>query len=249
MESASGYFAYNWFYNNPSSGVVIPGYSGYPTFSIQEVERNVKVQVLTNNLPPNSDFTVRMGAYGSKGVGGIEVGSFHSGPTAAQTLESSIPAALAGSYQIAIRMEATNGYFAYNWFYNNSTTGVAVPVATAVPAATIVPGETPVPLPAYGGYPTFNVKSVARDTNVTIMTNNLPPSTTFTVRMGAYGTKALGGVEVATFDSGAGGAQTLEFSLPAAMAGAYQIAIRMDGSGGAFPGYYAYNWFYNNTTN
>ena len=73
-----GYFAYNWFYNT-ASGVtpppVLPGYSGYPTFSIRAVVRDGSVTVAIKNLPPNQTFTVRMGAYGTYVKGGIEVAS------------------------------------------------------------------------------------------------------------------------------------------------------------------------------
>jgi hypothetical protein len=97
-----------------------------------------------------------------------------------------IPAGLAGSTRIAIRLESPQGFFAYNWFWNN-TTGVVTPVP---PTATITPGGptlTPT-APPYVGIPTFNIQSVVANTSVTILTNNFPPNQTFTVRMGAYGT-------------------------------------------------------------
>jgi len=58
------------------------------------------------------------------------------------------------------------------------------------------------------------------------------------------GTRGVGGVQVATVDSGAGGTLDLTFNIPDYLKGQYQIAIRMQSP---TSGYYAFNWFYNNT--
>jgi hypothetical protein len=106
---------------------------------------------------------------------------------------------------------------------------MAVPaVSTLVHAATI---------------PTFSIVAVVTDTSVTIRTNNFPANQLFTVRMGAYGTQAVGGIVVGTTNSGAGGSFEETYAIPASLAGSYRIAIRMDSPGG----YFAYNWFYNAT--
>ena len=63
--------------------------------------------------------------------------------------------------------------------------------------------------------------------------------------MGKIGTKAVGGVVVATTNSGTGGSFTATYNIPDLLKGLSQIAIRMDASGGLF----AFNWFWNNTTN
>ena len=62
--------------------------------------------------------------------------------------------------------------------------------------------------------------------------------------MGAHGTYAVGGVVVDTVTTDGGGTITDTFSVPAALAGSTRIAIRLQSS---TTGYYAYNWFYNNT--
>jgi hypothetical protein len=256
MDSPSGYFAYNWFYNNttgvvtPVPPTVTPGgptltpttppYTGIPTFSIQAVVRDVSVTILTNNFPPNQNFTVRMGPYGTAGIGGTVVGTTNSGAGGSFVETYAIPASLAGSSRIAIRLESPQGYFAYNWFWNN-TTGVVTPVPpTPTPGG---PTLTPTPLP-YVGIPTFNIQSVVQDTTVTILTNNFPPNQTFTVRMGAYGTQGVGGTVVATTNSGAGGSFVESYPIPASLAGSTRIAIRLESP----QGFYAYNWFWNNTT-
>ena len=65
--------------------------------------------------------------------------------------------------------------------------------------------------------------------------------------MGYYGTQGMGGIKVIWLDSIGGGNQTHTFTIPEAMKGQYKIAIRLQSKTGS--GYYAYNWFYNNTTN
>jgi len=242
----SGYFAYNWFNNsttgsstppaNPTTAPSPSGYSGFPTFSIESVVTSKSVTIKTSNLPPNDAFTVTMGKIGTKGIDGEEVATTNSGSGGAQTFTYNIPASLAGISQIAIRMQSpTSGYFAYNWFYNTTATATTSPQ----------PSPTATPAPAgYSGFPTFSIESVVKDKSVTIKTDNLPPNDTFAVTMGEMGTKGVDGIEVAATNSGAGGAQTFTYSIPASLAGSSQIAIRMESPN---TGYFAYNWFWNTT--
>jgi len=65
---------------------------------------------------------VRMGYYGSLGIGGKVITTIDSGSGGSFSATYDIPSSLYGSDRIAIRLETSNGYFnAYNWFYNNST--------------------------------------------------------------------------------------------------------------------------------
>jgi hypothetical protein len=225
-----GYYAYNYFTNNPSGVVVTPPGSGLipiPTFSIESVVKDSQVTIKTYNFPAHVDFVVRMGAYGTLGVGGVVITTIHSGAGGSFTSTFNIPAGLSGSYRIAIRLDGTSGgYYSYNWFVNN---------AAAAP--------TPV-APGYVGIPTFSIQSVVIDSTVTILTNNFPAGLDFTVRMGSYGTYAIGGTVVGTFNSGTGGSFSKNFNIPDGLKGSARIAIRADSSVG---GFYAYNWFYNNT--
>lgn len=229
MDSASGYYSYNWFYNSEDNTPVTPdpGYTGIPTFTIVEVVEDTTVKIRTSNFPANTDFTVRMGPYGTKAIGGVEVATTNSGAGGVFEETYNIPASLAGSSLIAIRMDSPTGYYyAYNWFTNNAS------------------GVTPNPDPGYTGVPTFSIVSAVTDTSVTVKTSNFPANTDFTVRMGPFGTKAIGGTVIETFNTGAGGSFEKTFNTPAGLAGSDLIAIRMDSAGG----YYAYNWFYNDAT-
>ncbi len=235
MDAPGGFFAYNWFWNNTSAGPTpgpIPdtGYTGIPTFKIQSVEADNTVTILTHNFPADLNFTVRMGAYGTLGIGGPVVATTNSGAGGAFTATYDIPDSLKGLQRIAIRMDAPGGYFAYNWFWNNTTGGTS-------------PTPGPIPDTGYHGIPTFKIQSVVGGSSVTVLTNNFPADQNFTVRMGAYGTLGIGGVVVATTNSGAGGAFTATYDIPDSLKGAQRIAIRMESSAG----YFAYNWFWNNT--
>jgi hypothetical protein len=235
--SGSGYFAYNWFYNNTASGVNPPviGYSGIPTFSISSVVADNKVTIYTYNFPANDSFDVLMNYMHTQGINGIKVATISSGSGGSFSATFDIPAALRGQYQIAIRLQSNtgSGYFAYNWFYNNTS------------GTNIGGGTTPGGSSGYIGYPTFSISSVVRNKTVTILTSNLPTNDTFKVLMGPMGTRALNGYYVTSINTGSGGSQTLTFNIPSQLRGSFQISIRLQSTSGA--GYYAYNWFYNTT--
>jgi len=207
-----------------------------PTFSIQDVTRDVEVVITTYNFPANHNFVVRMGLFGTAGIGGIIVGTVNSGAGGSLVFTFSIPAELQGQSLIAIRMDATtDGYYAYNWFYN-TTVGDTNDEAPF--------GET-TPVNAYYGIPTISILSVNADQDVTIQAYNFPAGYDFEILMGKMWTQGIGGVYVATLSSGSGGAFAQTFSIPASLAGESQISIRLESTMG---GFYAYNWFYNNTT-
>lgn len=244
-------------------------YTGYPTFDILSVEKDVSVTIQTNNLPPNQTFTVRMGKMGTKGIDGEIVKTFDSAAGGTQKLTFTIPATLKGLAYIAIRMDSPSGYYAYNWFTNNTFTSTLIktgtvaagtktvtPTPTKTPSVTTTATKTPTktptkagtttvtatPVSGYSVIPTFSIVSVVRDSKVTIKTSNFPANQTFTVRMGLAGTRAIGGTVVGTTESGAGGAFEATYSIPEGLKGESIISIRMDSSGG----YYSYNWFWNN---
>ena len=205
-----------------SSAVLIP------TFSVASVAPDQTVTIVSHNFPHNQTFTVRMGAMGTRGIGGTVVGTTNSGSSSSFTATYNIPAELKGASQIAIRLDSPQGFYSFNWFYN------------------VTGGDTGGPAtPAYRGIPTFKIVSVATDQNVTIETNNFPANQTFTVTMGPMGTRGIGGTVVGTIASGSGGTLTQTFDIPAALHNSRQISIRAQ-TAHARP-YFAYNWFYNAT--
>jgi hypothetical protein len=223
------YYSYNWFYNDPDGDCGCnTDYSGIPTFKIDSVVKDTNVTIKAYNFPKGTEFKVLMGVYGTKAINGIYVETINTGDGGNFTDTYSIPADLKGLYQIAIRLESTSGYYAYNWFYNNTTTPVEPPVT---------------PDPGYTGIPTFFITAVVKDNSVTIKTKNFPANTDFKVTMGKMWTAGIGGTPVVTVNSGTGGEFTQTFSIPSTLYGDARISIRLE----AANGYYAYNWFWNNT--
>lgn len=104
--------------------------------------------------------------------------------------------------------------------------------ATPAPTATTRPGTV---------IPTFDIINVVRGASVTIRTANFPANQNFTAMMGPIGTLGVGGTTVGTTDSGAGGVFTATYPIPAGLANAGAIAIRLQSPAG----WYSYNWFYN----
>ena len=194
-----------------------------PVLTIVKVVTDDSVTIKVTNSPKDTAYTVRMGEYGSYGIGGYVAGTITTTNDGTAEKTFSIPAELKGKEKIAIRVDGPVGYYAYNWFTNQST------------------GTLPPPPPGYSGFPTFSILSVTTESSVTIQTANLPPNQSFTVRMGKYGTYAIGGTEVGTFESGSTPVQKLTFNIPAGLKGNSLLAIRFDSA----PGYFAYNWFYN----
>jgi hypothetical protein len=240
VSPTSGFFAYNWFWNNPPSSTTpaptpIPGYSGFPTFSIKSVVQNQSVTILTSNLPPSDTFTVTMGKYGTKGIGGIVVATTSSEAGGSLELTYTIPTELSNFNPIAIRMQSpTTGYFAYNWFWNTNSSVSPTPTP---------PSSTPPPS-GYSGFPTFSITAVVKDSTVTISGVNFPPNGTFNVLMGLYGTKGVNGTSVGSTSTGSGGSLSATYNIPSLLAGSTKIAIRLQSP---TSGYFAYNWFWNNT--
>jgi len=119
----SGFYAYNWFYNNPNASP-IPGPTPIiypPSFTITSVIRDQSVAISTVNFPPNDMFDVYLGVYGSLAINGVKVTTVNSGSGGAFTTTFTIPPSLQGLDRIAIRMHSpVSGYYSYNWFWNNT---------------------------------------------------------------------------------------------------------------------------------
>lgn len=248
-----GYYYYNWFWNKQDGGTWPPGATPttppttqtpaptqppvkvYPSFSIKAVVKGETVTISAKNFPKEVVFVAKMGKMWTQGINGIVSGEITSSDNAFEATFD-IPAELVNEQRIAIRLEAkTGGWYAYNWFWNN--TSATQPTEEPTPAPT---------QPPVVKYPYFNIKAVLKNETVTIEGYNYPADTEFVVRMGKMWTQGINGIEVATFNSGTGGSLEATFDIPAELAGLGRISIRMDAKTG---GWHAYNWFWNNTAN
>lgn len=209
---------------NPANWVI-------PTFSIVSVNPDASVTIQTYNFPAYDNFDVLMNYMHTQGINGYYVTTVSSDVGGSRTFTFNIPDQLKGQAQIAIRLQSpTTGYFAFNWFYNSPGGGFPPTGGPYVPPGTI---------------PTFSIQSVVSNTSVTILANNFPANDNFDVLMNVMHTQGIGGYYVTTVNSGSGGSQSWTFNIPNQLAGQYQIAIRLQSPN---TGYFAYNWFYNNTT-
>lgn len=240
--TSGGYYSYNWFWNNTGAvsttttpNPTIPAVTTTPlpvvptpTFTIEDVVKDSSVTIKTANFPANKTFTARMGKYGTLGIDGVVVGTTNTGEGGVFTMTYAIPADLKGEARIHLRLESTTGgYYSYNWFWNSPASATTTPVS----------GGT-----IYTGIPTIKIDTVVKDDAVTITTHNFPKDRTFTVRMGKFGTLAIGGIDVGSLISDAGGALTATYLIPDELKGQNLIAIRLDSTTG---GFYSYNWFWN----
>lgn len=204
---------------------------GVPSFIIVSVKADESVRIRTSSFPANTIFTVRMDVVGKAGVNGIIVTQTNTGAGGAFEETYKIPAELKGKAQIAIRLESSNGYYAFNWF-NNTTTGS---VPTAVP--TIVPG-----VPVTGTGINIKIAGVSANKSVTVDANNFPANVNFRIRVGPFYNFWKGGEVVGTINSGNGGSFRFNVNLPEAVKNVELVSIRLDSTSG---GYYAYNAFKN----
>ncbi|MBA4376961.1 MAG: hypothetical protein C0401_12435 [Anaerolinea sp.] len=214
---------------------VISGYSGYPTTTVLKVVKNESVTLKTFNFPKNTDFVVRIGEYGTKGVNGTQVTTFNTANNTSFEATYNIPAGLKDRDRLSIRIETINGYYyAYDWFYN--ATSSSPYSGTGSPGSTIA---------GYSGIPTTTVLKVVKNESVTLKTFNFPKNTDFVVRIGEYGTKGVGGVQVTTFKTGDSASFEVTYAIPASLKDRERLSIRIETLNGY---YYAYDWFYNATS-
>jgi hypothetical protein len=210
--------------------------SANPFTNILNVVSNSEVTLQTFNFPADKEFIVTMGPIGTKGVGGIVVGTQLTGETGGSFIATyPIPSQLRGSEMIAIRFTSTDsGHFSYDYFQNED--GFA---ATASSVAFV--GDWNLPA---GTYPNMTINTIIGNSTVTVSGYNFTKNDNYMVYMGAIGTQGVGGVYVGDKAIDASGTFTDTFNIPASLAGHSQIAIRMVSKNTV---YYTYNWFFNST--
>lgn len=248
-----GYYYYNWFWNDKDNGTwptetpttetpaPTQAPESVPTITIKSVVPGESVTIIAANFPKTLEFVAMMNKMWTRGIDGTEVGQLTSSDTGAFEATFDIPEEYKDHERIAIRLESTTGgYYSYNWFWNLSG-GVVV---TPEPTPTSTPAHTSTPEPEVK-YPYFNIVAVEKDNTVTVEGEDFPADTEFTVLMGKMWTMGINGIEAGTFNSGEGGVMTATFTIPSELAGQIRISIRLQATSG---GWYAYNWFWNNTT-
>ncbi|MCC6957408.1 MAG: LysM peptidoglycan-binding domain-containing protein [Anaerolineales bacterium] len=207
-------------------------------FAIASVTQNSSVTIRTNNFPSNVLFKAKMGRRSGSGYEWVDLPDIDSGRGGRFEAAFTIPSQFHGTSQLVVRLiqNKKNGKtFTHDQWFSNVTSS----------SGTGGRGVNYYPYNYYyhGTIPTIWIVSVVRNSSVTIRTANFPPNTDFQVLMGPMGARGFG-YHVTTFNSGAGGAMTLTFSIPPQLFGSQQISIRTQNN---WSGYFSYNWFYNNT--
>ena len=197
-----------------------------PTTSIVDVAKNSTVTVRTYDFPADQDFIVTMGKFGTRGIAGYVVTTLSSGAGGSFDVTLTIPTALYDLDKISVRFESAEGYYAYDWFYNNDNN---------------IPSENPVVVTTPAKIPTTSIKSVEQGVSVTIITYDFPADQTFAVTMGDFGTRGVGGISVANTYSGSGGSFEVTYIIPTTLVDNEKIAIRLESP----EGFFAYDWFVN----
>jgi hypothetical protein len=222
-------------------GIALPqsAQAAAPAITITATKTDESVSIHTSGLVAGMSYTARMGPIGSKGVNGTAVGDTTAASDGTFDATYTIPDSLRGQATIAIRIDGSNGFFAYNWF-TNKTNGSA-PSATATPA----PGVTTTPLPTgNSGRMSIQVTSVVQNDKITVSAFGFPANVDFTVRIGPYYTFWRNQAQVGVTNSGSGGNFQFDANLPDVVKDVALVTIRLDAySGGNH--YVTYNAFTN----
>lgn len=205
-------------------------------FAVIGVQQNTSVTIQTAYFPDNVKFEVLIGRLTAGVYEWKKVADLDSDKGGVFKETFGLPAEFAGTPQLVIRLtQSKKNVSVDRWFGN-------------IPNWAGTGGWGPGGWPGgpggwyYGSIPTISIKSVVRDSKVTIITHNFPANVQFDVLMGPYGTKGINGYLVSSFNSGAGGSFELTFDIPVQLYGSPRIAIRTQNLA---TGYFSYNWFYN----
>lgn len=126
IESADGYEAYNWFFNETLARA-LPAANAKPQIDFSEAKKNTSVTVQAKNLPANTSFSVRVGPYEGFYAKYAYSGLVKTGAEGAASFPVSLPASAKDAEHIMVRMDGA-GTYVFN-VYKNVDGGKAVPLA------------------------------------------------------------------------------------------------------------------------
>jgi hypothetical protein len=224
------------------SAAIIPAFAAStPVITVTNVAPGSFVTFRVDNMPVNVKMAVTMGPAGSAGIGSM-VAHIVSGVGGTQTFMVEILSDLRNANQIVVRIDSGTGLAAYTTFTN---------VAYSAPAATAVPTTvaTAVPTTVFGtggaitsGTTTLRAVHVQKGGWVQVLFTNLPLSTSFSVTVGASGSKGVGGYLVGHMKTGSNGPTTATgtFEIPFPLRSNSTLDIRFDS------GSYVYVLTFNN---
>ena len=206
-----------------------------PFTKVLNVVPDTEVTLQVFNLPADKDFIVTMGPMGTRGINGYVIGTQNSGEGGSFIVTYPIPDQLHGSEMISIRLESTSsGHFAYDYFKNSEGYSAENPDPDLNPDWKL----------STGTYPLTNIVSVVEGDSVTVAGSNFTINDEYTVRMGVFGTRGVGGIIVNTYSTNDSSSFSVTFTIPDSLKNLSRIAIRFESMNSP---YYAFDWFYNST--
>jgi hypothetical protein len=141
MESAEGWFAYNWFVNRttgstPAEPAPIPVTGTKPALSFVGVEANKTVTVEARNLPANTTFSVRVGPYYTFFRDYVYAPSVTSDANGYVKFSINLPEGVKDVELVTVRLDGS-GRYAFNAF-KNVNGGTTIPVTSGGTSCQIV---------------------------------------------------------------------------------------------------------------
>jgi len=155
LESASGYYSYNWFTNasqsnsgggTPTSTPAAPT-TGKLYLTILSVEQDKTVKARAEGLPANQTFTIRIGTYANFSRDYVVVGTINSGSGGTVEFTSNLPDVVKGAGLVSIRLDSPQKVYVYNAFKNvtassGSTTSTPAPTSGSCQIVSVSPSRT-----------------------------------------------------------------------------------------------------------
>lgn len=202
----------------PQAGQAAPAPSILVKFEILSVKANESITIHTVDFPVRTKFVVRIGEAKQQAAKAAVVAEFNSEKGGAIEATYAIPAELKDKRILGIRIESPDGYYAYDWFFNNTYVYVTDKNQT----------------------PELSFSGVKKDKSVTVEGKNLPANTLLGVRVGPYDNFYRSYATLDSVRSDENGKVKFELSLPKAAQGVENVTVRLDGGGR-----YAINTFKN----
>jgi hypothetical protein len=224
LDSASGWYSYNWFTNKTGSTSGTSSTScTKPTIQVIAVVANKEITVQANCFPANQDFKIRVGPYYTFFTDYVIMGYKNSGSGGSFQFNVTLPAAVKDVDLVTVRLDSPEKEYAYTAFKN-------------VDKGTVSP--TPVPVTTKA---TIEIVAVDANKEITVQAYNFPASQTFEIRVGPYNTFFKDYVVVGTVNSGSGGSFKFNVQLPSIVKDVNLVTVRLDSAQKV----YAYNAFKN----
>ena len=219
--------------------MIAPAQAAAPDTSVAAVVKNESVTIQTSGFPANHTFHVFMGYNGTQGINGYLVSKITTGEGGSFLAKFYIPDELANEDVVAIRFESVteSKYYTYNWFYNETATGVS---NTTYTDTTNTSGPTYNNLPP--GFPTFDIVSVVKGSSVTVQTRYFPENQRFAVFMQDGASTATTLYEVSGINTAEGHSFTVTLTIPYELQWQEKIKIIFYNIN---DGFRTYNLFYN----